>query len=220
MLINSRAELRSLTQSDPRWRTLMGCLPLYDRRTSGDTLFCMEPSMRVLLQNEITRQYLAPDSTWRTDSYSARDFISAVEALGYLRRHPLFDTQIIFKFDNGRYDMTLTAGRKAVSAEMAASAALAAKINSKICAQTNCAGCQIEVDSAELPGYVQQIPAPCTPWRARVYCSPASKNNHLTIVSLGGFGSFWFDVGGRDFTEGEDNFCKKIYPGVYVRRSR
>ena len=93
----------------------------------------------------------------------------------------------------------------------------------KICEQcreiTNAHGTFNELPSSQLPEFVRRIPAPCTQWKLGVVCGESPSNTYVGVATIGGFGSYGFDVGTRAYV-GEENYkSKKVFPGVYVRRS-
>ena len=68
---------------------------------------------------------------------------------------------------------------------------------------------------SEWPSFVSRLRPPCADWQLWVGTS------NITLVSLGGFGSFGVDIGPAGFTARVDpnQRHQQVYPGVYVRHN-
>ena len=69
---------------------------------------------------------------------------------------------------------------------------------------------------SEWPPFVGRIRPPCTDWQLVLGRSGSTSN--ISLVSLGGFGSFGVDIGAATFVEPENpgERSRQVYPGVYV----
>ena len=96
--------------------------------------------------------------------------------------------------------------------------AWAAKMNNRCTERTNAGEGSIQLRESELPEFVRRVPAACIEWQVSVICGNSASNTFIQLISLGGFGSFGLDVGTPAYKRAEDAYCKKVFPGVYVRR--
>jgi hypothetical protein len=63
--------------------------------------------MKVLIRDRSTRLFLADHGTWVTNTGSAHDFESCVEAVNHLGRQHLKGVDLWFAFPISRYDFRL-----------------------------------------------------------------------------------------------------------------
>jgi hypothetical protein len=69
---------------------------------------------------------------------------------------------------------------------------------------------------SEWPSFVARLKPPCSDWQLWIGTS------NITLVSLGGFGSFGVDIGAASFIEPTNSIqrsSRQVYPGVYVRHN-
>jgi hypothetical protein len=63
--------------------------------------------MRILIQNCKTKEYLTEDRFWTTDQSGAAVFGSTTLAMKYSNAHHLVDVQVVLKFEEDRYDLSI-----------------------------------------------------------------------------------------------------------------
>ena len=72
------------------------------------------------------------------------------------------------------------------------------------------------VPRSEWPAFIASITPPCTEWQ--LFTGRNGSTSNISLVSLGGFGSFGIDIGPASFVEPTrpDEHCEQVYPGIYV----
>lgn len=74
-------------------------------------MFAMNESatMKVVLQNKLSRFYLAEDGKWTADHLKVRDFGSSLRAMDFLQTNKVENAQVVLKFQDTKYDIVLQA---------------------------------------------------------------------------------------------------------------
>ena len=69
---------------------------------------------------------------------------------------------------------------------------------------------------SEWPAFVTRLTPPCTDWQLVIGRNESTSN--ISLVSMGGFGSFGVDIGPATFVEpwNPNERSRQVYPGVYV----
>ncbi|HWQ90926.1 MAG TPA: hypothetical protein VN673_04590 [Clostridia bacterium] len=63
--------------------------------------------MRIVLQQKDTGYYFRDIGSWTTSSSEAMDFLSSTAAIDFCVANRLVDLQLVFKFDEQRYDIVV-----------------------------------------------------------------------------------------------------------------
>lgn len=64
-------------------------------------------TMRIVLQQKDTGLYFKDISSWSRDSSEALDFLTSTAAIDFCAMNNLSDAQLVFKFDEEKYDIVL-----------------------------------------------------------------------------------------------------------------
>jgi hypothetical protein len=63
--------------------------------------------MKVILQSKVSLLYFKDGANWISDWAEARDFGSSLKAIDFCQRHHLEHMQVVLKFADQKYDITL-----------------------------------------------------------------------------------------------------------------
>jgi hypothetical protein len=95
---------KAMSQKDSHLRNRHVALAF---KASCTTLIASTSKMRILIQNCKNRRFYRADGAWVVDSAQALNFESSINALEFCRHFRANDVQIIMKFTDSRYDLSV-----------------------------------------------------------------------------------------------------------------